>query len=596
MRTAEDVLNIIRDRGQRKLPLEDVYRQLYNPDLYLRAYGRIYRNDGAMTPGTTEDTVDGMSMARINAIIEDLRYERYRWTPVRRTHIPKKNGKTRPLGIPTWTDKLLQEVMRSILEAYYEPQFSNHSHGFRPKRGCHTALTAIARTWVGTKWFVEGDIKGCFDNINHQILLEVLKKDIHDNRFIKLVEGLLQAGYMERWHYNPTLSGTPQGGVISPILANIYLDQLDKFVEATLLQEYNRGNKRRKNPEYNRLAGRAETLRANGDRHGASELFHQYQKLPSTDQYDPNYRRLRYIRYADDFILGFAGPQEEAEEIKQRLKSFLNEKLRLELSEEKTLVTHTQTGRARFLGYEIAGRQVNDKHDSTSRRTMSSRIGLLVPVDVINDRCSLYAKNGKPIHRAERVNDDDFTIISDYQSEYRGYVQYYQLAENIAWLQRLYWYMHTSLLKTLAHKHKATVNAIAQRYIATIDTEHGPRKVIQCIVPREGKTPLEVHFGGLALRQAAGATIYDQTTHAYVPKRTELVKRLLADKCEICESAEKVEVHHIRKLADLKVKGQKEKPLWMQIMAARKRKTLVVCQKCHDDIQYGKPIRAQSKT
>src|SRR6185503_341194 len=241
MRTAETVLNIIRNRGTRGLPLEDVYRQLFNPDLYLMAYGRIYRNDGAMTQGMTDETVDGMSMEKIKRIIEALRFERYRWTPVRRVYIPKKNGKTRPLGIPTWSDKLLQEVMRLILEAYYEAQFSDHSHGFRPDRGCHTALTAIRRHWSGAKWFIEGDIKGCFDNIDHQVLLTIIAEKIYDNRFVRLLGGLLKAGYCEQWKYNPTLSGTPQGGIISPLLANIYMDRLDKFIVEKLIPDYNRG-------------------------------------------------------------------------------------------------------------------------------------------------------------------------------------------------------------------------------------------------------------------------------------------------------------------------------------------------------------------
>jgi group II intron reverse transcriptase/maturase len=216
MRNAETTLAIIEDRGKRGLPLEDVYRQLYNPDLYLRAYGRLYRNDGAMTEGTTTETVDGMSQRKIGEIIGLLGLERFRWTPVRRVQIPKGNGKTRPLGIPTWSDKLLQEVMRSVLEAYYEPQFSPTSHGFRPGRGCHTTLKDIFHAWKGTKWFIEGDIKGCFDNIDHEILLSILREKIHEHRFLILVESLLKAGYLELWDYRPTLSGTPQGGIITP--------------------------------------------------------------------------------------------------------------------------------------------------------------------------------------------------------------------------------------------------------------------------------------------------------------------------------------------------------------------------------------------
>ncbi len=204
MRTAATVLNIIQERGKRKLPLEDVYRQLYNPDLYLRAYAKLYPNKGAMT------------MTKIEKIIDDLRQERYRWTPVRRVYIAKKNGKLRPLGLPSWSDKLLQEVIRQILEAYHEGQFNDHSHGFRPGRGCHTALSTIKQTWNGTRWFIEGDIKACFDRIDHGILLSILEEKIHDNRFLRLIHYLLQAGYLEDWRYHQTLSGSPQGGVVTP--------------------------------------------------------------------------------------------------------------------------------------------------------------------------------------------------------------------------------------------------------------------------------------------------------------------------------------------------------------------------------------------
>ena len=234
MQQAETVLNVIRERGERGLPLENPYRLLYNPNLYLRAYSRLYSNQGAMTEGATAETVDGISLAKIDRLIDALRYERFRWTPVRRVNIPKPNGKTRALGIPTWTDKLLQEVIRMILEAYYEPQFSDRSHGFRPHRGCRTALSNVVNYWSGVRWFVEGDIKGCFDNIDHEVLLSVLGEKLHDNRFLRLLKHLLKAGYVEDWKYDRTLSGTPQGSVVSPILANIYLDRLDRLVENVL--------------------------------------------------------------------------------------------------------------------------------------------------------------------------------------------------------------------------------------------------------------------------------------------------------------------------------------------------------------------------
>jgi len=300
MRTADTILGLITERGKKGLPLERLYKLLFNRDLFLEAYGKIYRNQGAMTHGVTDETPDGMSLAKIDAIIEALRYERYHWLPARRTYIPKKNGKKRPLGMPVWSDKLVQEVIRQILAAYFEPQFSDHSHGFRPERGCHTALREIYQNWKGTVWFIEGDISHCFDKLNHELLLEILSEHIHDHRFIRLMRALLDAGYMEEWRLNQSLSGVPQGGIISPILSNILLDRLDRFVETVLLPHYTRGTRRRENLEYRTLIMRSWRHRRWGNIEQAEALRKQAQTLPSQDMNDPHYRRLKYVRYADD--------------------------------------------------------------------------------------------------------------------------------------------------------------------------------------------------------------------------------------------------------------------------------------------------------
>jgi group II intron reverse transcriptase/maturase len=589
MRNAETILNVIQDRSYRGLPVDDVYRQLFNPNLYLLAYSRIYKNDGAMTRGVTKETADGMSLKKIENLIEDIRYERFRWTPVRRINIPKKNGKTRPLGIPTWKDKLVQEVIRLILSAYYEPQFSNSSHGFRQERGCHTALTIIDRTWQGTKWFIEGDIRGCFDNIDHQILMSILREKILDNRFLRLIENLLKAGYCEQWKYHSTFSGTPQGAIVSPILANIYLDKFDKFIEQTLIPEYTRGKKRAENSEYTKLVKLAWYHRKNGHIAKARQLEIQYQKMPSKDVRDPEYRRLNYVRYADDFLLGFIGSIQEAKEIKEKLRTFLVSKLKLELSEEKTLITNARNETANFLGYEILVQYSDTKH-TNGRRSLNGIIGLRMPVSFVKEKCALYMRNGKPIHRPELINDDDFTIVNIYQSEYRGYVQYYSLAQNIAWLGKLQWIMWSSLMKTLACKHKTSVAKICAKYHKTVKLPHGLRKCVEITVPREGKKPLVARFGGIPLKRDLKTTIEDLPTKRKPAFRNELIKRLLADECEICGAEGDIEVHHIRALKDLKIKGRKEKPLWMQIMSARRRKTLMVCSQCHDAIHAGKPI------
>jgi group II intron reverse transcriptase/maturase len=540
-----------------------------------------------MTRGITEETVDGMSMDKITRLVDDVKSERFKWTPVRRTYIPKKDGSKRPLGIPTWRDKLLQEVIRMLLEAYFEPQFSDHSHGFRPERGCHTALEEIKYTCRGTKWFIEGDISKCFDNFDHEVLINILRRHIDDERFMRLIENLLKAGYMEDWRWNATISGTPQGGVISPLLANIYLNELDNFVEKSLILNYHRGEKRRRNPEYKHYEYKKRVAKENKDRKAYKAFDKKQRSVPAMETHSYYYRRLRYVRYADDFLLAFVGPKSEAEEIKQRLTDFMGNELRLQLSEAKTLITHASTESAKFLGYEVQAGLSNSWRDSAGNRNLNGEILLSLPRKSLQRFCARYEREGKPIHRAELLLDSDFDIVARYQSEYRGYVQYYALAQNLYHMSKLRWIMETSLLKTLANKYKSTVNKMVKKYQAIIQTKHGSMKGFRVIVERESKKPLIAEFGGVPLRTQARVSKITDGVVRLGTSRNQLITRLLADECELCGSEEKIEVHHVRKLADLNKPGRKEKPLWMRRMSAIRRKTLVVCSGCHDAIHAG---------
>ena len=576
MQSAKTVLDVLRERGRRGLPCEQLYRQLFNPHLYLMAYGRLYSNHGAMTPGADGETADGMSLAKIGRVIDALRHERYRFQPAKRVYIPKKSGKLRPLGLPSWSDKLVGEVIRLLLEAYYEPRFSGRSHGFRPGRGCHTALSEVAHNWTGTTWFIEGDISDCFGSLDHSVMLSILTENIHDNRFLRLIKQMLQAGYLEDWEWNATLSGCPQGGVVSPVLSNIYLDRLDKFAETVLIPEYTRGALRKPNLEYARMRMAATRAYKRGDRQTASVLRTRMRSLPCGDPGDPGFRRLHYIRYADDHLLGFTGPRAEAEQIKDRLAAFLREDLKLELSPEKTLITHARTGAARFLGYEITTQH------SRCRRKVNGVIALRVPRQVIKAKCAPYSRLGKPERRTGLINCDDLTIISTYGAEYRGLVQYYLLAGDVWRLKRLRWAAETSMLKTLAAKHESSVTKMARKYKATIATPHGPRTCFQATVERAGKKPLVARFGGIPLKRQKKAVIEDRLP---VPpaSRKELVTRLRAGWCELCDKRSPVEVHQVRRLADLAGNRQPQ-PEWAQLMARRRRKTLVVCPDCHKRI------------
>jgi group II intron reverse transcriptase/maturase len=582
MQTAEVVLRVLRERGRKGQPLTQLYRQMFNKDLYLLAYGKIYSNHGSMTPGNSGETADGMSEEKIGQITELMRYERYRFSPARRKYIPKKNGKLRPLGIPEWSDKLVGEVVRLLLDAYYEPGFSDRSHGFRKGRGCHTALREIRNSWTGTTWFIEGDIRDCFGSLDQEILLRILAEKIHDQRFLRLMRNMLRAGYLEDWEYHETLSGCPQGGVISPVLSNIYLHKLDEYAERELTPEYTQGERRRSNPEYKRKEDQKKRARKRGDRAAARVHGKQIRALPRRDPMDPGYRRLKYTRYADDHIFGFAGPKAEAEEIKAKLAQFLRETLGLELSDEKTLITHARTQPAKFLGYHIIVQHSGTKLTS-GRRTANGKIALRVPPDVVKAQSARYRQHGKPWHRSRLQNLDDYEIVRTYGAEYRGVVNYYLLAQNVCSLNALRWNAETSMLKTLSAKHNSTVTRMAARYKAKIETSDGLRTCFEARKQREGRRELVARFGGIPLKQNRRAVIRDPEPVLAPYPRKELIKRLRKRECELCETGATVAVHQVASLKALGKPGPGQ-PAWAALMAKIRRKTLIVCADCHEHI------------
>lgn len=591
MLKAKKILDVARTRGEKGQELNRVHRMIREPELLLLAYDKIASNKGRLTPGTNpNDKMDGLSLQRINHIAEQLQQGTFQWTPVRRIYIDKGkgNGRQRPLGLPNFTDKLVQAAMQLVLESYYEPQFSKHSHGFRPNRGCHTALNEVVDEWTGTVWFIEGDIKGCFDHIDHELLINILGRKIKDTRFLELIRDMLEAGYMENWRYNQTYSGTPQGGTLSPLLANIFLHELDKFIEEELVPQYNKGKSRNPNPVYKRTKSRIETLRRRTQKPVNPKELRALQKqlfsLPSMETHDPEYRRLRYIRYADDFILGFVGPREEAITIKHRIREFLTW-LKLELTEEKTLITHARTGKARFLNFEVYTAQENSKRYH-GRRTLNGNILLRIPQDVMTKWRRKVCPGGTPVHRTELLHYSDYDIVMNYQVEFQGLVNYYTIALNVGTLYTIKGAWTASLVKTLAAKHKRKTGWVYAKYksISTFGIT-----TIKVVVPREGKKPLIAEFGPKPIHYQRTIPNIEDERQWLRYNRTQLLDRLLAETCELCGSQDNVQVHHIKSIKDLsrRNRGKKERPAWMVRMIELHRNTLVVCETCHRQIHQG---------
>lgn len=600
MRSPERVLNSLNEHSKdSSYKFERLYRILFNEELFYVAYQKIASNGGSTTKGSDGRSIDEMSLARIETLIASLKDESYQPHPSRRVHIPKKNGKTRPLGIPAFEDKLVQEVVRMILEAIYEGHFETTSHGFRPKRSCHTALLHIQKTFSGAKWFIEGDIKGFFDNIDHDVLVGILRERISDDRFIRLIRKFLKAGYVEDWTFHNTYSGMPQGGIVSPILANIYLDKLDKYVKE-YIRHFDMGTKRRPGKESNDLANeRKRTVRKlkkvkDGTEKAAlvarlKAIEQERAAFPSGDEMDGSYRRLKYIRYADDFILGVNGSKEDALRIKEDIKSFLSESLALELSEEKTLITHTGKS-AKFLGYEITVTRNNHQRRDVQgrlRRTYGKRVRLNVSMATLRDKLLEYGameiklRNGKEIWkpkcRSGLIFNDDLEILDRYNRETVGFCNYYLIANNCVVLHNFRYIMEYSMYKTFAGKYRSTVRKINKKYrlnkLFTVKYEQKGVIKSRTFYKTSFKRRTTAFNGSCDIEPYSIADV----------SRTNLTDRLKAEKCELCGATGKLIMHHVRNLKDLKGKES-----WKRLMSARKRKTIALCPSCHRLRHLGK--------
>lgn len=604
MRNPIAVLNSLSGKSQQKeYRFERLYRNLYNPEFYLLAYKNVYANDGSMTMGVDGSTIDGMSSKRIENIITKIKDKSYQPTPARRTYIEKKNStKKRPLGIPSSDDKLVQEVVRLILESIYEPNFSKNSHGFRPKRSCHTALLQIQRTFTGATWFIEGDITACFDSFDHHVLISILRRKINDEAFIGLMWKFLKAGYMEQWEYHATYSGTPQGSGVSPILANIYLNELDSYM-AEYKANFDLGNslKRKRNPEYERVHGTAyrykksmskvwDNLTQDEKVKSAQQLRNlksEVRKLPVNHPFDTKYKALQYVRYADDFIISIIGSKEDAEKVKADIAKFVSEKLKLTLSQEKTKITHTSQ-KARFLGYDLTvskSQDIKRNAKGVRVRIFSGVLKLYVPHEKWENKLREYGaiktvKNEhgkdqwKAIHRGKLINKTDIEILAKYNSEIRGLYNYYSLACNACALSKFASLMKYSMLKTFGAKYRTQVSKIKSKYV-----ENGNFTVHYST--KSGSRQAVFYNGGYKRKTTP---LFDQIDVVDYLKKYDkpnsLAKKLKSNTCELCGATNvEIEIHQVKRLKDLT--GIAE---WEKIMLKRHRKTLAVCADCHKTI------------
>jgi group II intron reverse transcriptase/maturase len=488
-----------------------------------------------------------------------------------------------------------------ILEAIFEMQFEHSSHGFRPQRSCHTALAQVKTTFRGVKWFIEGDIKGFFDNINHDILIKILRERINDDRFIRLIRKFLNAGYVEDRVFHKTFSGTPQGGIVSPIMANIYLDKLDKYMKE-YISNFDKGEKRKVNSEAGSLQRRRVMLvqklrvvRNDTERKAfvnAIKAIDKERTLTSYgDEMDASFRKLKYVRYADDFLVGVVGSLKECEQIKKDIKTFLSEKLKLELSEEKTLITHSEIP-AKFLSYDIMVRKNNllkrDGNSGTLSKIYNKRVVLKMPEDVMKNKLIEYGAvkfthhNGqeqwKPFSRPYLFQQDDLEVLMQYNAEIRGLYNYYSIAVNVGAMHTFYHFMKYSMCKTLGRKYQMSVAQICRKFY-----KNGDFTIFYKNKKGEQKSQVFYNEGFRQQKQIIVYSVDYFPNLVFTLGATSLIDRLKAGKCELCGATENLQMHHIRKMSDIK---QGKEP-WQVKMIARQRKTMAVCRPCHQKIHNG---------
>ncbi|MEI5905672.1 reverse transcriptase domain-containing protein [Bacillus spongiae] len=402
-------LAVIRKASQKGYTITDCYRLMYKKELWMKAYAKLSPNAEKLSKGEPEERIDSSGMQDINEIINHLKTERFRFVTGERV---RTNVRKKDVFFSEQKNRLVQEVMRMILESVFEPTFSNNSHGFREGRDNHTALSQIQKTWTMVTWCIEGKIKGLFD---HSMLIYLISKKINDRRFLLLIHNALTCGVIENWND----SGTSQVGNISPILANIYLHEFDSFIDKQI-------------------------------------------KFSNCNRVGQKYQKIKFIRYVDDFVIGISGSKKCALWVKEEISCFLKKELRLQLRTDRAIITHLEKP-VPFLGYQFRRRK-REKNNVNFRNQLRNPIVLEIPKRKIKAFAVNHGYGNLNdftfVHRANLMNHSEVDILTTYNRELRGIANYYMLANNYQHLEKLFNLAQSSFIKTIANKRKSTFKKV----------------------------------------------------------------------------------------------------------------------------------------
>jgi group II intron reverse transcriptase/maturase len=554
---------------------KNLYNFICDPELLKLAYENLKSKPGNMTPAINPTTLDGFSLTVLNQIISELKTEKFQFKAGRWIFINKKSGGLRPLTILAPRDKIVLEAIRLILNSIYEPLFLPTSHGFRPNHSCHTALKFTNQKFQASSWILEGDISNCFDSINHGKLMKILEDKIQDRKFTKLIWKSLRSGHFEFAVYKHNIIGAPQGSVISPILANIYLHQLDVFIHELKLQ-FDKGTESRESAESNRLRYEMRKAKLLGDIDKVKSLHKQRMKI-SWSMDDREYKKLAYVRYADDWIIGIKGSHTEAIFILNRIKIFL-ESIHLKLSETKTKLTDLKRGKILFLGV-IIKKANHTKYvrlvKTSSMKWNPRRLRFEAPLNLIYHKLNEagFMKWNKSHPKFVWMSLDHNQIIHLYNSVFRGYLNYYSFVHNYGKLvSYLGFILKSSAAKLLAAKYSLkTINKVIKKFGPNLSPLSDDKTNNIGFIKPSYKISLEFKTNNikpliLALFGSKSKSVLDKAV------------------CAICESQYRVEMHHIRALKDLNPKLS----LTDRFMAMRKRKQIPLCRECHMKKHFNK--------